>query len=187
LPADVKVEGHNQAMAAALVERMHKVNAPPAAVQEGLRFVTDWQAQVIEKRLEADETLRGSTEEALRAEWGSEYKANRNNILSLISTAPEEVGEALLNSRMPDGTPFVGTPAAVKWLAHLARQINPFGAVIPGAGAGTPMGNVDGRIAEIEKFMHTNNSAYVKDEKMQKEYRDLLDAQANLKQRGAAA
>lgn len=191
LPAEIKIEPHNKEMASFIANRMLAVNASPAVVHEGLKVMNEWQAQLIEKRVEADETLRASTEDALRAEWGNEYRANRNNVLSFLSaTAPPEVADALLNARTPDGTPFVGTPAAVRWLASMAKLHNPFGTIVPGAGAGTGMGNVDSRINQINAMMSDQSSEYWKGpnaEKIQKEYRDLIDAQNRQKERGAAA
>jgi hypothetical protein len=41
-----------------------------------------------QERQQADEQLRQSTEDALRAEWGNDYRKNVNLVKSLIDTAP---------------------------------------------------------------------------------------------------
>lgn len=190
LPADVKIAPHNKDMATYIATRMHEVNAPPALVQQGLRLVNDWQEQLIEKRIDQDARLQVDTEEALRQEWGPEYRANVNNIKAWLGTAPAEVSEGILHARTMNGDPLVSSPSVMRWLGALAREALPFGTIVPGASGSVSAAAGEARIAEIEAMMkpnHAQHKEYLSNEKIQKEYRDLIDARARNNARGGTA
>lgn len=186
LPEGFKIQDYNKDLASFIATNLHTINAPPEMVHQGIKIMSEWQDKQIEARVAADNTLKTTTEDALRADWGNDYRANIGSIHALLGGAPEEVSEAILQARTPDGNPLVGTPQVVRWLAQVSREMNPVSTIIPSANGSTSLAAADTRIAEIEKYMRTDNAKYVKDEKVQAEYRALIDARDTMKRRSAA-
>ena len=149
------------------------------------------QEKVTEARNQEDLRLSEECEEALRPEWGKEFRANLNRVTQMldrvggaeqIKTAQgkdESLTAMILHGRLADGTPIGSSPAALKLLLGVALLENPAGALVP---AGSGPAGIENSIAEIEKFMKTNRAAYNKDEKLQARYRDLLEAQEKRRQ-----
>jgi hypothetical protein len=133
-----------------------------------------------------DLDLRESQEavDALNAEWGGNYRANINALEGLLTQFPEEVRDSLRGARLPDGRGLMNHPDVVRGFVKMALEINPAGTVVPGNGA-DPMKNINGRIEEIDKMMREDRKAYDKNEKVQAEYRQLLEAREKLNKRAA--
>lgn len=171
----------DKAQVDSFVEKMHQANAPEALVKQGI----EWYYESMEKRQaelhENDNVLAEKITDQLHTEWGPDFRANYNAVHNLLDAAPEGMKEKLLASRQPDGTPLGSDLDFIKWLANQSRELNPAATLIPGGG-NTPDA-VGNRIAEIEKIMKTDRKAYNADEKMQKEYRDLLTAQERMQKR----
>lgn len=118
--------------------------------------------------------------EVLKKEWGQDTDRILSNMRNVMTTNMDpEVIDSLMEARLPDGTALGNHPDIVRYMADLARQANPMASLPPGV-SGSQDG-IDNRIAEIEKFMRTNRTEYFKDEKMQKEYGQLLEAREKLK------
>jgi predicted secreted protein len=64
----------------------------------------------------------------------------------------------------------------VKWLAQVAREVNPAASLIP-QGSSDAVGTIKDEIAAIEKYMRTDRAGYFKDTDKQERYRQLLTAQ----------
>lgn len=140
----------------------------------------DAQAQ---ERVAADGQFKITSQDALNKEWGAEFRPNINAISNLLSGAPEGVKDALFAGRTADGNIIGNDPRVLKWLAGLAREINPMGALMP-AGTSQPMVAGENRIKEIEKTMREQPDAYWKDSSIQEEYRNLLTARQTVQERG---
>lgn len=170
---------------------LHKLNLTPAQASELIAVRQAEQDRQVEVRVEADNQLRTKTEDALRTDWGNNYRAEINNIHGLLNGAPADVKEALLQARTPDGNALVGTPEVVRWLAQLARTVNPYSVPVGGDGGSLDQKGVDARIGEIESWMGAqkgtdNYKRYYSDPKVQTEYRTLVDAREAMKKRTAA-
>ncbi len=81
-------------------------------------------------------------------------------------------------------------PAFVRQLASLALELNPAATLVP-TGTSDPGKSVADRISELNKWMGAPKGSpeylkYWRDEKVQAEYRDLIDAQNRMKSRSAA-
>lgn len=164
---------------------LHALNADPKIAQYAVKWYNDFQEKTQTERIAQDETLKTSTEDELRAEWGNDYRTNINSIHGLLDGAPKEVSEAILNARQPDGTPLVGTSQVVRWLVQLAREVNPVHTIVPGSGANSGK-SIDDEIGTIEKRMREDRPGYNKDEVQQQRYRELLDARSRINSRSAA-
>lgn len=161
------------------LKEAHESNMPNEMVQK----VVAWHYQNIEQQkdamAEADADFQAEAQQALREEWGGEYKQNINQIKNLLSTAPEGIEERLLGGRTADGKVVGNDPETLKWLSGLARQINPVATVVPGAGANQASA-VQDEISQIETTMRTEPDKYWKDPKMQARLQELYQAQERL-------
>lgn len=161
------------------LKEAHESNMPNEMVQK----VVAWHYQNIEQQkeamAEADADFQAEAQQALREEWGGEYKQNINQIKNLLSTAPEGIEERLLGGRTADGKVVGNDPETLKWLSSLARQINPVATVVPGAGANQASA-VQDEISQIETTMRTEPDKYWKDPKMQARLQELYSAQERL-------
>jgi hypothetical protein len=127
--------------------------------------------------------LQQQNEEVLRGEWGSEYKLNLNLISGLLDTAPQGLKDQLLGARLADGSVLGNNPDTLRFLASLARTVNPVATVVPGAG-GNAAQAIESEMASIQKLMGDKKSAYWKgpeSAKMQARYRDLITVQSKVK------
>jgi hypothetical protein len=161
----------------------HATNQTPEQVKASLGALKLLAQSSAEQRHEADVATQKTSEDALRAEWGPEYRRNINLIHGMLdgTTAPK-FKDMVLGGRLADGTPIGSSPEALKWLASLALIQNPTGVVVPGSEA-NPMKGIDDEIGKIEKTMREHRQTYNKDEAMQARYRELLGAREKLKSR----
>ena len=143
----------------------------------------DWYYKEVQRqadaRAEQDVQFSKQSEDALRVEWGAEYRQNVNAVTALVDTAPADVKDLIAHGRLANGDPILSHPSAMKWFASLSRQINPITTVIPNAGANIGSA-IDDEIADIEKLMRTDRKAYNENDKMQSRYRELLEARERL-------
>ena len=164
---------------------------------QALAWWSEEQIKLSAAREAADDAFHRSSDDALRAEWGNDYRKNVNAIGNILATLPDEmhirdgerteVGGVLLAARLPNGRLLGDHPAFVKWLANHARELNPTATLLP-AGAGDATGGIDNEIANIEKLMKDRASDYwrgPKSAQMQQRYRELLDGRARMKTRAA--
>lgn len=158
----------------------HATNATPDQVNGLLRWYYGVQEKALDTQQTRDAEYLKQSEDALRAEWGGEYRTNVNAIQGMVDTIPADVRDAFTNARLGDGTALLANPSMVRWLVHTARTINPMATVVPGAGANIA-GAIDDEISQIETVMRTDRKAYNANEKMQARYRDLLNAREKAK------
>lgn len=183
LGKDVKIEGMDPKLLGEVFKAAHESNQTPEQVKATMKAWSQISNAVTEQRTEADIKVQKDSEDALRAEWGGEFRRNINLIHGMLDgSASPELKTKLLGGRLADGTPIGSSPEALKFLVGLALIQNPTGIVVPGA-EGNQMQGVEDEIGKIEKVMRENRQAYNKDEKMQSRYRDLLGARETLKPR----
>ena len=176
-------DGFQPELLAEVLNKAHATNQTPEQVKATLDAWRGIQTKVAEQRAEADFDLQTKGEDALRQEWGPEFRRNINLIHGMLDgSATPQLKDALLGGRLADGTPIGSSPEALKFLVGLALIQNPAGVVVPGAMA-NPLKGVDDEIGAIEKTMRTNRADYNKDERMQARYRELLGAREKLKPR----
>lgn len=188
LPDGLVVGEDDKAMADSFLERVHAKNAPPEFVNEALSWYQDLKETEASQRSEADEQARVNSTDELRGEWGGQYTPTMNSIKAMLQSGPtQEDGtfdELVMQSRTADGTPFASHPDVLRWLADQSKLANPAGFITPAAGK-TQAQSIQDEMAEIEKVMRTNRSAYNKDQKMQARYLELAGAQEKLSQSAA--
>ena len=186
LGKDIKIDGIDPALLGEVLKEAHESNQTPDQVKATLKAWTKISQSVQEQRYERDVNIQKTSEDALRAEWGPEYRRNINLIHGMLdATATPGMKEAVMNGRLADGTPIGSSPEALKFLVGLALIQNPAGVVVPGSEA-NPMQGVEDEITKIETNMRKDRAAYNKDEKLQARYRELLTAREKLKPNKAA-
>lgn len=193
LPKEVAetLSDEDKAIITPYLSALHELNLTPTQASKLIAVRQAEQDRQVEMRTEADTQLRTKTEDALRADWGANYRAEINNIHNLLRSFPEDVREGLLQARTPDGNAWVGTPEAIRALAQLARTVSPYSIPVGGDGGSLDQKGVDARITEIEGWMGAKNGSteykkYWSNDKVQTEYRTLIDAREQMKKRTAA-
>lgn len=165
----------------------HAENFTPEKVKAGVEFLVAERQRVVEEAFARDDEIAEKAEEELRREWGNDYKPNFNAITNLLAKyGPEGFAADLLSGRKADGTPLGNDPAVLRFLASVAREINPFATVLPGTGI-NQVEAAQSRMAELESMMGDETSSYNKGSQaasLQAEYLRLTEA--SLKARRAA-
>lgn len=159
---------------------MHEAGAPKAVSDAALAAYYSIVEEQAAEEADLIETAKQSSTDALREEWGADYRRNLNAMHNHLATLPEAVRDAFTGGRMLDGTPIGYNAEVLKWLTAQALETNPLATVVPNAGA-NQAGAIDDEIAGIEKVMRENRAAYNRDDKMQARYRELLGAREKLK------
>ena len=131
---------------------------------------------------ERDEQMKADSDEDLRAAWGGDYKRNMNIINGLFDSAPEGFRDQFATARMADGTPLGNHPGILKWLAGLAREVNPMATVVPGT-AVTAGKTIDSELAAINEERKKDIGKFMVNESLRARERELLDAKAKLSAR----
>ena len=153
------------------LKSMHGVNARPEAVKAALSAYYQLVERQQQAQAEADAQYRQRAEDALRAEWGNDYRTNENIGGNFLSLAPEGLREALSNARLADGSLFKDNPDARRWMAQMGREMNPLGTVVSGSG---PMAleSAQSEMKAIESKMGTK--AYTPADRQR--YAELVEA-----------
>lgn len=159
-------------------EIAHKAHMTPAQFNEALGWYYREVDAFQTKQQDADREFRTQSEDNLRAEFGPEYRANLNGVNNMLTMYFGDTAAEILSARGPDNRMLGDKPEFIKSMALLTRELNPAMPHIP-AGS-NPVQATSNRIAEIEKTMRSDPARYWKDEGMQSEYRDLLDAKDRL-------
>lgn len=177
---------HDKPLMEKFLQSMHAKNAKPEHVNSAVRAYYEIQEEGIRQREENDARTRQETEDALRVEYGQEFRRSINMVKDLFGTFQEGAADLLLTARTADGTALLNHPNVVRSLVQLAREVNPVATLVPGA-----QGNVTSAIADeittIERSLRDDppgsRDRYFKDQKMQTRYAELLDAQERIKKR----
>jgi hypothetical protein len=152
----------------------HASNQTPDQIKASLRAFYEVRDMVDAHTSEKDRQAEASGTEALRQEWGAEYRVHSNLIENLLAGTAGEMKDQLQNARLPDGTLLKHSPAAQKFLLSLALIQNPLGTLVPSGG--NPAQGIREELDRIAKVRRENRVTYNKDVKMQERERELLGA-----------
>ena len=187
MPAGKEAPKEDDAFLKSFLKSAHEANYTQPQVD---RAIASFYAEVdrqAELMTEAERDLEKKTEDALRLEWGADYRPNKAMAEALLDRAPQGFKQRFMNGRLEDGTPIKASAEAWKWLVQMEREVNPAATVVPGAGGNVGQ-TIEAEIAELKKLMGNPNSAYWKGpeaEKKQARYRDLVAAQSKLQAKAA--
>ena len=180
LPDGLVIGEQDQPVVANFAKIAHEANMTPDQLQKSVAWYLNYQEQVAEEQAVMDMGVREEGEEVLREAWGQEFKVNKNLIINFLNTAPKGVSALIQGARLADGSMLGSHPDTLRWLADVARTVNPIGTVTSAVGeAGVKA--IDAEMADIKILMGDKESAYHKGPKaagMQARYRELIDAKA---------
>lgn len=149
----------------------HSKNAPPAFVEMAAEWYVGMQEEAAAATNEADKKAADATEDALRSEWGDEFRANKTVALRYATEAIP--GVEWFTARLPDGRALGNIPEVVKALAKFGLMEFGDQAFVGGAAAKA----TESRIAELKGKMTSNIDEWNAHPEWRKEYFDLLEAE----------
>lgn len=151
-------------------KEFHQHNIKPEVAKELVSYANDVYAAQLEAQATHDAKTAENQEEALRTDWGAEFRTNVKMNLSYLNNAlGEDAAKEFLNARMPDGTAMKHSVAISKMLNEAARGAG-LTSSFEGGEVMTGQSLLDKK-AEIEKLMSTDLAAY---SKRKPEYTDIL-------------
>lgn len=172
----VKVpDGVDPAQTEEFLATAHELNMTPTQVEKMIAWKASVDEKALAQRAELDASTRQAGTDELRQDWGPEYKLNINLVTGLLDAAPQGIKEQLMGARLANGTLLGNDPASLRWLASLAREINPTATVVPGSGVNAAQA-IQSEMQSLQKLMADRNSEYWKGptaEALQKRFRDL--------------
>jgi len=165
---------------------LHPAGATPEVMSAALRWYLDNQESQQAELDTADAADREAGEAALGEMWGPSRQRMIAGIGALFADAPGGAAPEggglfarLMGGRMGDGRLVGNDPDMLAFLGGLAARVNPSATVTGGSGgAGTDIAQ---RLSEIEAMMQTGDATYWKDDAVQQEYRDLIEARSRLR------
>lgn len=151
------------------LETMHKSNVPEGAAKEAMRWYHKAQETAAARMAEEEKAQKVATEEALRSEFGAEYRSIINMTENFAKTRFGDImGDALMNS----------SPEVVKALADIAREINPAATIVPNSA--NPLKGVKDQIEKYRAEMR-NPEKWAKNIEGQRHMAQLLEAEAKMR------
>ena len=153
----------------------HEANMHPNQVNKALDWYMTKQETVQQEQMARDEETRMSAMEQLREEFGPDLK---RNVMLAKESVPEDIRDEFMGGRLADGTLIGDNPVVIRWLANVARELNPIATVAPGSGTNAVQA-VDNEIASLKAMMGDRQGEYWKGPKasqLQARYRDLVSA-----------
>jgi len=135
-------------------------NLKPEVAQVALDWRTAQQTAADDALAETDQKDTDDTEDALRSEWGNEYRVNMNKIHGMLDGAEKGIKEQLMGARLGDGTMLGSNPAVLKFLADLALIQNPTTTLVP---AGRDLhGSLAEELKDLQNMMRNKTGEYWK-------------------------
>ena len=185
LPKGMVLGDADKPIVASFASRAHQLNMPPDQFNGMVSQYYEMLDAQHQQTQEADQQFKITAQDALNKEWGADYRANINGVANLLAQAPDGVADRLFAGRTADGKRVGDDPDVLRWLAGLAREINPMGSLMP-AGTTNAIAAGESRIKEIEDMMKGENARrdYWGKPEVQEEYGNLLAARERMQARG---
>ena len=168
---------------ASFAETAHAMNMPQEHFDAAAKWYMEHASQQTELREEQDVEDSGKLDTELSDEYGAgEYKANKNNLLGVLTAhLPKESLEALLNARMPNGTGVFNDKGVVQGLIKIARELNPIPTLV--SAGNDPGKSIENRLKEFGEIRKKDYDAWMANDALRSEERELLEARDKLKAR----
>lgn len=165
----------------------HQLNATPEQVRGILGWYAGEQQRLADEIAERDEMSRATGTDALRAEWGKEFKPNLTAMNNMFAGEPQELFDTIMSARSSDGTMLGNRPDILKFFSAKAIALNPFAKLVDGDIV-TQQKTADQEMASIAALMGDKTSAYWRGpgaNAMQERYRELLEMKERMAGRAA--
>jgi len=186
LPDGLVVGEDDKEIMSDFMQTLHKQHVLPTVAHSVIEWYNNFAEQQQDAIAGMDAEHHRESEDSLRQTWGGDYRANVNLVGALIEGAFSKEGKDIfINARDKDGRGLMNIPGVMEGLADIGRKWNP-AAQLNSPGAADPQKTLTDELAEISAFRKKDRAAYFKDEKMQARERQLLEIQAQHKERSAA-
>jgi hypothetical protein len=162
----------------------HERNYTPRQFNEALTWYYETQDALASQREDADAAFRQKSEDALRAEYGPDYRRNMNVLGSVRDSMPEDLAARLLAGRLADGTKIGNDPAFIRWMVSLGLELNPASTLVPATAANAGQ-SIASELESIARLRVENPEKYWKDNKLLERERELIAAQEKMRTRAA--
>lgn len=179
LPEGTVVGDNDKPIIDAALKAMHGANAQPEVVKAGVNAFFKAREEMVQAAQVRNAEAKRGVEDALRAEWGQDYRNNVAGVDSLLSNADSSVVEAIMSSRMPDGVQLLNKPEVIKWLAGHARELGFVGGTVVTNG-GDVAKSVEDELTALNQEMAKDADAWAKNAKGQKRWMELHEAKDRL-------
>ena len=156
----------------------HAHNLPQDAVKSSLEWYTQQQQKLADDMAQRDESDRINGSEALRAEWGNNFKANLNAVRNTFEGEQAPLFDMLMSARTQDGRLLGNIPEALKFLSNISRELNPFSTLVP-SDSSTPAKTAESRYNELIRMSADKEGPYWRGNQsavLQAEQRELIGA-----------
>ena len=153
-------------------------NIPQDHVKSMLGWYVAQQQQMAEEIAQRDELGRINGADALRAEWGPEYKKNQTAMRNYFEGDAPEMFDIIMSARTQDGRLVGNMPEALKFFAAKSKSENPYATIVPEDGS-TPLKSATGRYQELTRMSADKSGPYWRGNTanaMQAEMRGLIEA-----------
>ena len=178
LPKGLVIGEDDKAIVDMFVKEMHEENVSPTAVHRLIASYNKWEESLTGEMDALDKSQKAETEDLLREEWGSDYRANESLAAHFIQGLSKEKQAELMGARMSDNRTLANDPDIARWMAKMSRELYGTQVFAP-SGGNTSLQNRDTRKKELESWMHTDKwTKEVEDEHLQ-----ILEQELNEQQR----
>lgn len=169
-----EIGSDDKPVVAAFAERAIKAGVAPKDMAPLVEEYYAMQEEMVAQQAEKDAEFKTSSMQALREEWGGDFKANINSLRPYFETVDGGLFDNLLGGRLADGTKIGDHPSVIKFFVAKALQENPAATVVPAGG--NQIETIEAEIKAIERRMREDRPAYFKDSAAQERYRKLIEA-----------
>jgi hypothetical protein len=176
LPKELQFQEYEKPLILDYLKTAHEAGDHPDVVKRNLEVYNKAQQALYQQVQQRDSESKQAVESTLRQEWGGEYQTNMNIFNNFMkANFPAEMEKSLQAARLGDdkSTILMNSPAFVKSMVRLAREMNPAG-VVTGSEGMDNISSINDQIKAYEKRMASKE--WFKDEKAQAHYRQLVTA-----------
>ncbi len=150
----------------------HELDMPPDHAEKIMSVANDVALKQLERQAETDAMRQEDTEDALRMDWGTDYRKNIALNAQFMQDRLGDDWQSFVTARTPQGLRLADDPKFNRFINQMARSE---GGTVLQTGETAAGHNVQARIEEIRKIMSTDYSKY-KREGLDAEYSKLLQA-----------
>lgn len=163
-------------------KRAYELNIPQGEFKKSLQIYADLQHKELTDTAERDDREWKATQDALRAEWGHEFRSNMNMLESIF---PPELLQPVYTARItnPDGSlgpKLGGSKEFLNFLVGFMRKYAPDETIIPG---GADNSAIESEFEALDNEFKKDYPNFIRDKKKYGRWSELKDAKARREQR----
>ena len=171
---------------------LHGANAPQETVDAAVNWYYNLEELREAETIESDDNFRVESRDALRDEWGPDFKRNVNAISHLFTDAPgganpnddESLMSRIFTARTQDGRLLGDDTDFVRFLSGVVLELKPEASSVPTTKA--DLQSVQSELAELTKLVSKDDSEYWRGpqaKQLQTRFAELLKVEETLRKR----